>query len=78
MDTTKDSAGKEYITSTQLIARTYRGEKVRVDTGDGVVTVTGVKGRYSVDGGKPILFSTLQEWIGIYHYEFSESVFIPG
>lgn len=75
----KDSAGAKVITTSELIARTYRGETITVNGGWGKQTITRLDdGYYSVDGHGHHSLEGLQEWLGFYHYEFGTVVFNPG
>jgi len=76
---TRDLAGKEVITRTEFISRTYRGETVVVNGGYGPQEIRRLEdGYYTVDGeGHHSLYGLL-EWLGSYHAEFGEAVFWPG
>ena len=77
--TSTDLAGKKVITTTQLIARTYGGEAVEVDGGDGAVTIKRLPhGRYSMDGKGRYSLLGLKARLGSYHAEFGETVFWPA
>lgn len=75
----KDSTGKEIITVTELVARTYRGEQVTVNAGHGPQVIKRLSdGCYSVDGEDHHTLEGLREWLGHYHAEFGSAVFFPG